>query len=278
MRPSTKRDVGMVLSDLVRQILLSPLDFQGADDIAAKCGYSRFHLTRLFQAFCGEGLTAFHRRIRLERSAFELSKGASVHEASLGAGFDSPESFTRAFRRSYGVPPRDFLSSGSNWRLPSAEGLHWNEHWGDPSGFELLSRRYETRLERAKPLRLAVVRHVGNYAKLSLGWETVPYHLGKRWFTIYHDSIWTCPHSDMMRADLGFELQEGQPPPGFTVVEIPSGLTVKTVRFVERDNRHEAWSYLTGVWRNGIWSYDEYLEWPLPFDQVKTKVCITLGS
>lgn len=278
MRLATKREVGLVLADLLAQILRSPLDFQGADDLARHCGYSRFHLTRLFQEVCGESLTSIHRRIRLERAAFRLLNGSSVLEASIYAGFDSPEAFTRAFKRSYGIAPSLFPSSGVDWKLPAPEWLHWNEHWDDPTDFGRLSRKYESRMERSPGVRLAVMRHVGNYGKLWLGWEKVPRIPDKTWVTIYYDSIWTCPHSDLMRSDLGFVLPSGDPPPGFTLMEIPAGLTVKTVRYVERNERNEAWSYMTGAWPDRTWSYDVYEDWPLPFEQVRTMVCLNVGD
>lgn len=278
MKPDTRKEVGILISDMIASVLRSPLDFRGADDLAHHCGYSRYHLSRLFGELCGESLTGFLRRIKLERAAFRLKSGCTVMEAAISAGFESPESFTRSFSKHFGSSPGQFARMEKNWKIASPEGIHWNEHWDDEPYRPGLERKYETRLERSPQLRLAVVRHVGNYAKLWEGWETVPFEEGKTWFTIYYDTIWSCAHSDLMRSDLGFALPEGDPPAGFQLVEIPPGLTIKTVRFVDRAERNEAWSYVTGCWPETSWGYDEYAAWPLPFEEVRTRVCVRTKS
>ena len=279
MKTRTRRELGIVLGDLIGRVLRSPLDLESAERMAQSCGYSRFHLTRVFQSMTGESLGHFLRRIRLERSASRLSEGASVLQASESAGFESPEAYSRAFRRAYGLSPSEFAPSGTDWKLPSEEGLHWIPAW-EPDGDDRSVRlRFEARLDRTAALRLAVVRHTGNYAKLWLGWETVPFVEGRRWVTVYYDSIWTCPNSDLMRADLGYVIEDGEAPgTGFRAIEIPGGLTVKTSRFVERDQRHEAWTHMYGRWPGAAWSWDEYESWPLPFDEVKTRICLALSE
>jgi len=278
MRLTTKRELGLVLADLVRQVLLSPLELRSTDDIARGCGYSRFHLTRVFMELTGEPLAGFMRRIRLERAACRIRTGESAADAAIAAGFESPEAFSRAFKRAYGLSPRKFKQTLVDWQLASPEGLHWNFQWDDTYDGGILRARFETTIDRSGPLRIAAISHVGNYGRLWEGWEKVPFVEGKSWVTVYHDSMWTCPRRDLMRAELGFILGSGAAPKGFHVFELPSGLTVKSMRFVERKERNDAWSFLSGAWPNHQWGWDEYESWPLPFEQVRTRICMRVGD
>ncbi len=59
--------------------------------------------------------------MRLRRAAHRLvsQTGCSVLQAALEAGFESPEAFSRAFRRAFGVAPSRFRRE-PNWRVWSA--------------------------------------------------------------------------------------------------------------------------------------------------------------
>lgn len=275
MRQQTKHEVASTLADLLSQILRSPLSVVGTDDLAQQCGYSRSHLTRVFQEMCGESLGLLHRRIRLERAAYGLKSGYSVREASMLGGFGSPEAFCRAFKQAFGIAPRCFSTSALPWKLPSPDGLHWNEHWDESFDARSLGLKYETRIERSAPFRLAVLHHVGNYATLWEGWERVPHLEGKSWVTVYRDNLWTCPNKHLMRSYLGFILPSGETAPaGFRVLDVPTQLSIKTKRFVERNERNETWSYISGTWPGSSLAWDEYESWPLPFEQVRTRACI----
>lgn len=275
MRQATRQEIATTLADLLNQILRSPLSVVGTEELARHCGYSRTHLTRVFNEMCGESLGLLHRRIRMERAAYALVVGLSVREASERGGFDSPEAFSRSFRRSFGVPPRDFAAAGLDWKLPSPDNLHWNEHWDDSFETGNLRVKYETVIERGSPFRVAAIRHVGNYGRLCDGWEKVPFIPDRQWVTIYLDSLWTCPDKHLMRSDLGYVLRDGEKPIApFKVIEIPGQLTVKTKRYVKRTDRNEAWSYLSGCWPDSTLGWDEYASWPLPFDDVETRACL----
>ncbi|GAB3169094.1 hypothetical protein GCM10027059_33280 [Myceligenerans halotolerans] len=82
------------------------------DDVAHRHGVSR---RKLYQVFEPSGTTpaAFLRRTRLRTAAVLLSTTArSVTEIAYASGFDTPETFTRAFRREHGTTPRDWRFRG----------------------------------------------------------------------------------------------------------------------------------------------------------------------
>ncbi|MEN6339242.1 MAG: AraC family transcriptional regulator [Clostridiaceae bacterium] len=75
--------------------------------LAAKSvGLSRFYLERTFSALTGISVSEYIRARRLSQAANELLAGsAKVIDLALKYGFDTPESFTKAFARFHGVTP-----------------------------------------------------------------------------------------------------------------------------------------------------------------------------
>ncbi len=74
-------------------------------DVAARAYISAFHFQRVFSAVCGLPLGEYIRRRRLTLAAQELMGGCKVIDTAMKYGYDSPDSFTRAFRRFHGVLP-----------------------------------------------------------------------------------------------------------------------------------------------------------------------------
>ncbi len=87
-------------------------------DIAAeKAGCSEYHFTRFFSYVAGLPPSGYIRRRRLSLAGFALQKsGASVVEIANRYGYDSPNSFTRAFQAQYGLTPSE--ARRSNTALP----------------------------------------------------------------------------------------------------------------------------------------------------------------
>jgi len=73
---------------------------------ARHVGLSRFYLERTFAALTGMSVSEYIRARRLSLAAQELIAGESrVIDLALRYGYDTPESFTRAFSRFHGVTP-----------------------------------------------------------------------------------------------------------------------------------------------------------------------------
>lgn len=89
--------------DYVEEHITEEIDYEQA----ARCAYaSSFHFQRVFSMICGFTLGEYIRRRRLTLAGSELAaKGARVIDVALKYGYDSPESFSRAFTRFHGVSP-----------------------------------------------------------------------------------------------------------------------------------------------------------------------------
>ena len=75
-------------------------------DIAAKAYVSAFHFQRIFGVLCGMTVGEYIRSRRLSLAAQELScSDIRVIDAALKYGYDSPDSFARAFTKFHGVTP-----------------------------------------------------------------------------------------------------------------------------------------------------------------------------
>lgn len=81
--------------------------------LAQKAACSEFHFQRMFSSLTGISLSEYVRRRRLTAAAFELQKEkAKIIDVALKYGYDSPDAFTRAFRRLHGVTPAEVKESG----------------------------------------------------------------------------------------------------------------------------------------------------------------------
>lgn len=75
-------------------------------DIAESVSISSFHFQRAFSMMAGISPAEYLRNRRLSQAGAELANGKEhVIDVALKYGYDSPESFTKAFSRFHGVSP-----------------------------------------------------------------------------------------------------------------------------------------------------------------------------
>ena len=77
------------------------------EDIAAKVYVSSFHFQRIFSALCGFTVGEYIRMRRLTLAGEELTHSdARVIDIAMKYGYDSQDSFSRAFTRFHGISPK----------------------------------------------------------------------------------------------------------------------------------------------------------------------------
>lgn len=80
-----------------------------ADDIDAVSGFSRYHFHRVFQTSVGMSVTEYIRMRRLANAAsILLHTNERIIDITFYYQFESQESFTRAFKKLYGLPPGQY--------------------------------------------------------------------------------------------------------------------------------------------------------------------------
>jgi AraC-like DNA-binding protein len=83
------------------------------DELAREVGLSRSALAQRFADLLGQPPMQYLAQWRLQGAARELRDGRkSVAEIADAAGYDSEPSFSRAFKRQFGLPPSSWRSAG----------------------------------------------------------------------------------------------------------------------------------------------------------------------
>ena len=90
----------------------SNLDFDlTAEKISMQAGLSQWHFQRIFKALTNETLKTYIRSRRLANALQRLCEtDTRIIDISVEAGFESQESFTRAFKKAYAMTPKEARS------------------------------------------------------------------------------------------------------------------------------------------------------------------------
>ncbi len=89
--------------DYIERHLAEEIDYQ---EMARRSGSSLSHFRRAFHILCGYTLAEYVRNRRLTLAAAELTEGTSkVIDVAEKYGYESPDSFAKAFQRFHGVAP-----------------------------------------------------------------------------------------------------------------------------------------------------------------------------
>ncbi|MBN2448597.1 MAG: helix-turn-helix transcriptional regulator, partial [Phycisphaerae bacterium] len=97
------------------------------DELAAIACFSPFHFHRVFRGMVGEPVKEHVRRLRLERAAYRLKTTAEqVTRLAFDAGYETHESFTRAFSAHFGQAPSQYRELHRVAPVPSVRsGVHY---------------------------------------------------------------------------------------------------------------------------------------------------------
>jgi AraC-like DNA-binding protein len=83
------------------------------DDVARSLYVSTFHLCRLFKQETGMPIHRYLNRLRLREAVAPVLAGkADLGTLARELGFSSHSHFTAAFRKEFGVPPREVRRAG----------------------------------------------------------------------------------------------------------------------------------------------------------------------
>lgn len=93
---------------LAAHLRTDPADKRDLEALAVEAGASVRTLQRCFSDETGLTIEAWRQKARLVHSAAVLASGASVTDAAIDCGYDSPSAYIAAFRKQFGVTPGKF--------------------------------------------------------------------------------------------------------------------------------------------------------------------------
>ena len=106
------------LQDAVNYMEAHLLEQISYEDAADRVHMSGYHFHRTFSLVAGMTANEYIRSRRLSLAAQELQAGKiSVLDAALKYGYETPESFSKAFSRFHGVTPKQAKTAGTPLRM-----------------------------------------------------------------------------------------------------------------------------------------------------------------
>ncbi|GEN36317.1 AraC family transcriptional regulator [Aneurinibacillus danicus] len=94
----------------IEENLTNDIDFK---EVAGLAFCSEYHFKRMFSFLAGISLSEYIRRRRLTLAAFELKDSNSkIIDIAMKYGYNSPDSFARAFQNLHGITPSEARNNG----------------------------------------------------------------------------------------------------------------------------------------------------------------------
>lgn len=98
--------------DYIEDNLTETIDYE---EVAKKCYSSSYHFQRVFSILCGFTLGEYIRNRRLTLAGRELATtNAKVIDVAMKYGYESPDSFAKAFQKFHGILPSQARNNGGN--------------------------------------------------------------------------------------------------------------------------------------------------------------------
>jgi AraC family transcriptional regulator len=235
------------------------------DALADVAALSRFHWHRLFRAVTGETVAQAVRRIRLDKASVALVQtDAPVAEVARSVGYDSADSFARAFREGFGTTPAAFRRRGElRPFIP-----------GHPSRSTLM---YPVDLRHDPARRLAAMPHRGPYIEIGRAFQKLSATMGARglfahagaMIAVYYDDPTGAPET--LRSHAGFEIiGDAAIDPPLEEVDLPATRVAVLTHTGPYAGLPAAYDQLYGVWLSAsgevpadIAPYEVYLNTPM---------------
>ncbi len=187
-----------VVLDFIERNLDSHLSLE---QLSQKAHYSSYHFHRVFSTITGESLNQYVTRKRVERIASILLIGStkSIKELAYKYGFNSESSFSRTFKKYYGMSPSQFKSDGKNTLSKIGIDPFSTEKYicSIENSIKWLDMNAQIVVTELQEIKLAGIMHIGGFNKISdlykrlMAWghkKKVLTSIDFKAVTIYHDN------------------------------------------------------------------------------------------
>lgn len=110
-------------------------------EIAKQSFLSPFYFQRVFGAMCGIGVSEYIRSRRLTLAGEELTgSDARIIDIAAKYGYDSPDSFNRAFQRFHGISPSSAKKAGAKLRSYGPVTIKQNLEGGTMMEYKIVEK------------------------------------------------------------------------------------------------------------------------------------------
>ncbi len=269
MRTNTRTDwhgkVELAIGEIMRS-LDKPIDFK---KISQDVFSSPYHFHRKFRELTGESVHNCIRRLRLERAMYYIrNTSQSITDIAFDSGYETLESFLKAFRSVYGLKPSD-ARKFTNWDglIYSKAGLHYTEK--NKSHWFYLSREgdenVETKIVSFDKKRVIGVENIGDYWGLPKAWESLHqslkqsnlYGFAKEWMCVFPDHDESIPMAQKRSYAAIVVDDKFDNKYGLKELIIPEGLYAVTVHFGSSEEIGPTWDRWINEWLpNSGWEAD----------------------
>ncbi|WP_419778957.1 AraC family transcriptional regulator [Maridesulfovibrio sp.] len=267
------------------------------ETLAELACFSVAHFHRIFKGMIGESLKEHVRRLRLERAAYRLCyTDNSVMDIALDAGFESPETFSRAFKKRFLVPPSDFRNNSRAMVSPGDDGkIHYRP---EPSidNFQVDDSSTESKVEirTREETQVVFIRHMGPYFEVPKAWDKLcgwGYGNGlikadTEFLGLSYDDPDITP-AEKIRYDASLSInEEVETPAEMGIQVIPGGKYAVTTHYGPYEGLHAAYRELYGKWlpssgyqlKNIVPSFEKYIKVPpdVPPEEAVTELWLAI--
>lgn len=231
-------------------------DDHSVDRLSHLAAFSKYHFVRQFSELFGVSLYKYVQLCRLKRAAYQLAfrDGQPVTDIALDSGYDSPESFSRAFKKSANQTPTEFR------KLPQWEP--WHDTYEPITALRTRHMQTETpsrdiRIVDFPETKLAVLEHrgdpklIGDSIRAFIAWRRKHHlHPGRHaTFNIFYDDPYQVRPADY-RFDLCVAVDQDLTDDAAGIVgkTIPAGRCAVLRHTGSDDHLHRSVSYLYSQW------------------------------
>ena len=96
---------------VAQAILQNPAESKSMAALCSDAGVSVRTIERVFRREIGSSFEVWRRQVRLTKAIELLVSGDSIKEVAHAVGYCQPSAFVEMFRRTFGIPPKAWISA-----------------------------------------------------------------------------------------------------------------------------------------------------------------------
>lgn len=308
MKPDTRNHYRELVLLAVAHIHASLDEALDSAALGQRARLAPLHFHRIFRGLVGETPLEMHRRLRLERAAWALVQtDRPVTDLAFEAGYETHESFTRAFAAAFGASPTEFRArtgeSPTSWgaatasTLAAPSGVHFTPGASDaPIPIQREEPDMNVSVKHMLEKRVIAAQHRGPYNTISAAFAcldtclkqaTLPVDACLEMVALYYDDAELVPAAELS-ADAGVVVRDGTAvPAGLHLVSIPAGVYASTLYEGPYERLADSWARFMGGWLvasgrslGAGYTYERYLNTPMNAapHELKTQLFLPLAD